>query len=127
MGTFLPDSASAIAMGQDRALWGSDPAAPSVWWCPWTALWLYHLFLVVRCLQIFPGVVRQWLQHLPAEVVVGGWLRHREPCRRNRLCSSCLPWERRPTPPQAWMRCCQQLPSARLSTSFCGFSQELPG
>lgn len=54
---------------------------------------------VVRCLQISPGVA----PHLPAEVVVGGWLRHREPCRRNRLFSSCLPWERHLTPPQTWM------------------------
>lgn len=61
------------------------------------------LFLGGKALQISLGVVRQRLWHLPAEVVAGGWLRHREPCRRNRLSSSCPPCEHHPTPPQTWM------------------------
>lgn len=91
--TFLPESASAGPTGRDWALWGSNLAAPHSRWCPWKALWLYRFFWAAR----------QQLLHLPAEVVAGGWLRHREPCRRNRLFSSCPPWERRLTPPRTWM------------------------
>jgi len=72
----------------------------------------------VKCLQISPAVVRRQLRHLPAEVMADGWLCHREPCRRNRLSSSCLPWERRPTSPHP-RRGCIALPAAALLSAPC--------
>lgn len=63
-----------------------------------------HTSLLFQAARSSPGQLR----HLPCRVAAGVRLRHREPCRRNRLSSSC------PTPGVDAPWCRQRLPSARL-------------